>query len=450
MRYISKQEHVLTRRMPSPGTLLQLVATGKQDVFLTGNPQISFYKVVYRRYTNFSIESCRMYFEGRPDFGQRITCLVPRFGDLLGSLFLVVNLPALTRADNGAPISYVNSIGHSLIEEISLEIGEQEIDKQTGEFMELWTQLSTPAAQQAAFNEMVGRSADPYTAPTFIGPQTLYIPLQFWFCRNPGNYLPLLALQYHPVRINIRLRALQEMAFFPNATPGVCLPTDQVNQVSITSINLWGDYVTLDKEERRRFVSSTHEYLIDQVQYTPKIGIPTDSASSNIKMDFNHPCRELIWTVQRDDMISLHEYFNYSSKYIGEVAPAPLPSGCSAIVPRTDLMLEAKVQLDGQDRFDYREAKYFRLVQPYQRHTANPYNNYIYVYSFALRPEDVQPTGSMNASRIDSFNLLINIDTDFWDNQCIKPIGNLHSVVYATNHNILRVIDGFGGLLFKI
>ncbi len=436
--------------MPSPGTLLQLVATGKQDVFLTGNPQISFYKVVYRRYTNFSIESCRMYFEGSPNFGQRITCLVPRFGDLLGSLFLVVTLPALTQVGTNTPISYVNSVGHALIEEISLEIGEQEIDKQTGEFMELWTQLSTPAGQQDAFNEMVGRSADPYTAPDQYGPLTLYIPLQFWFCRNPGNYLPLLALQYHPVRINVRLRPLQDMAYFPGATPGVCLPTNQVNQVSITGINLWGDYVTLDKEERRRFVSATHEYLIDQVQYTPKIGIPIDSSSSNIKMDFNHPCRELIWTVQRDDMISLHEYFNYSSKYIGEVAPVPLPSGCTGVVPRTDLMLNAKVQLDGQDRFDYRDAKYFRLVQPYQRHTANPYNNYIYVYSFALRPEDVQPSGSMNASRIDSFNLLINIDTEFWDNQCIKSIGNLHSVVYAVNHNVLRVIDGFGGLLFKI
>ncbi len=429
--------------MPSPGSLLQLAAQGKQDVFLTGNPQISFYKVVYRRYTNFSIESCRMYFEGTPNFGQRITCLVPRFGDLLGQVFLDVTLPPLYASVDGScpcapdpataiPISYVNSIGHALIEEITLEIGEQEIDKQTGEFMEIWTQLSTPAGQQDALNNMIGR-VNNYTAPQLTGEQKIIVPLQFWFCRNPGNYLPLLALQYHPVRINIKLRSLQGMAYTGSAAdacqPGVICPT------SITSINMWGDYINLDKEERRRFVSTTHEYLIDQVQYTPKVAIPAGTAQVNVKMDFNHPLRELLWIVQRDEMINLREYFNFSSLAITE----------SGTCPRTDNIIDAKLQLDGQDRFEKRTAPYFRLVQPYQRHTSTPVLSFIYVYSFALRPEDVQPSGSLNASRIDSINLIFTM-TD-----CIDPaLGNCHAIVYGTNHNILRVIDGFGGLLFKI
>ncbi len=420
--------------MPSPGALLQLVAMGKQDVFLTGNPQISFYKMVYRRYTNFSVESCRMYFDGTPNFGQRITCLIPRFGDLLGTIFLDLQLPALTLAADNSPVSYVNSPGHALIEEITFEIGEQEIDKQTGEFMEIWTQLTTPAGQLDAINNMIARG-NTYTAPQLFDAQNLIIPLQFWFCRNPGNYLPLLALQYHPLRINIKLRPLQDMVYTGNpalkCTPGV------VNPASITSLTMWGDYINLDTEERRRFVSAAHEYLIDQIQYTPKIAIPAANNTANIKMDFNHPIRELIWVVQRNTMIDLHEYFNYSSLAITDVS----------LSPRTDNILNAKIQLDGQDRFERRTPPYFRLVQPYQRHTTTPVLSFIYVYSFALRPEDAQPSGSVNASRIDSFNLLF----DMCDTECTDPPrGNATATVYAVNHNVLRVIDGFGGLLFKV
>ena len=440
--------------MPSPGSLLQLVATGKQDVYLTGNPQISFYKVVYRRYTPFSIESCRMYFEGSPNFGQRITCLVPRFGDLLGPLFLDVALPPLQRAVNGvcpsnpatdltADVSYVNSIGHALIEEITIEIGEQEIDKQTGQFMEIWTQLTTPAGQQDALNSMIGR-VNTYTAPLLIGSQRVLIPLQFWFCKNPGNYLPLLALQYSPVRINVKLRSLQELAYFGIVPSPANCNENVVCPANITSINLWGDYIALGAEERRRFVSNSHEYLIDQVQFTPKVAIPANNNSCNIKMDFNHPIKEIFWTVQRDEMINLREFFNFSSLSITDTSGAP----------RTDNMLDAKIQLDGQDRFEKRDATYFRLVQPYQRHTNTPLLSFIYLYSFALRPEDVQPTGSLNASRIDNFNLILTINSqacqDTPDDIPIPAKGNMNVVVYAINHNILKIVEGFGGLMFRV
>ena len=166
--------------MPSGGGLLQLVAMGKQDVFLTGNPQITFFKLVYRRHTNFAVESCRMYFDGTPNFGQRITCLIPRQADLLGPLFIEVSLPALTLASTGAPVSYVNSIGNALIEDITLEVGEQEIDKQTGEFMELWSQLTVPPGQKDAYDNMIGRT-NIYVAPQNFGEQRVVIPLNFWF-----------------------------------------------------------------------------------------------------------------------------------------------------------------------------------------------------------------------------------------------------------------------------
>lgn len=419
--------------MPGGGGLLQLVAMGKQDIFLTGNPQISWFKMVYRRYTNFAIESQAMFFDGDPDFGKRLSCLVPRRGDLLGPLVLEINLPALTLTD-GTPVSYVNSIGHALIEEITLEIGEQEIDTQTGEWMELWSNMTITNMQRQGFNDMIGKYDD-YIEPQNFGPLKLYIPLRFWFCKNPGQYLPLLALQYHPIRINIKLRPLQQL-FFTKQFAANC-NTLAVNPVKITDLRLYGDYVYLDVEERRRFVSNTHEYLIEQVQYTPSLSIPIGATSSSIRLEFNHPIRELLWFIQRSVMETNHEHFNYSSTSI-------LENGI-----RTDLMANAVVQLDGYDRFDRRDAGYFRLVQPFYHHTNIPNNLFIYNYCFALRPEELQPSGSLNASRIDSFILQMNLVGDSTSGN--PPArGNAVARVYATNHNILRIINGFGGLLFTI
>ena len=419
--------------MTGNGGLLQLVAMGKQDIFLTGNPQLTWFKMVYRRYTNFAVESQAMFFDGDPDFGKRLSCLVPRRGDLLGPMVLEVTLPALTLTD-GTPVSYVNAIGHALINEITLEIGEQEIDTQTGEWMELWSNMTTTSQQRNGFNDMIGK-VDDYMTPQNFGPIKLYIPLRFWFCKNPGQYLPLLALQYHPIRINILLNPLQSLF----STPALVTNSNtlSVNPVKITDLRLYGDYVYLDVEERRRFVSNTHEYLIEQVQYTPQISIPIGATSSTVRLEFNHPIKELLWFLQRNQMITYHEPFNYSSTSIYETGV------------RKDLMSDAILQLDGYDRFDRRDAGYFRLVQPYYHHTVVPNNLFIYNYCFALRPEELQPSGSLNASRIDSFVLQMNIVSDS-TNGSTPPRGNTYVRVYATNHNVLRIINGFGGLLFTI
>ena len=417
--------------MTGGGGLLQLVAQGKQDVFLTGNPQITWFKMVYRRYTNFAVESQAIYFDGHADFGKRMSCLVPRRGDLLGPMVLEVTLPQLYLADGNTPVSYCNSIGHALIHDISVEIGEQEIDKQTGEWMEIWSLLTTTTDKKNGFYDMIGK-ADAYTAPDINGPVKLYIPLYFWFNRNPGLFLPLLALQYHPIRINIKLRPLQEL--FDSNTPTHC-NTTQVNPASIINMQMWGDYVYLDVEERRRFVASTHEYLIEQIQYTPDVSIPSGNTTINVPLEFNHPCKELVWVIKRDIMAQYHEWFNFSSLATNEVGL------------RNDLLSTAVLQLDGQDRFEMRDAGYFRLVQPWQHHTVIPNDEFIYLYSFALRPEDQQPSGTMNASRINNIILSLGLTAD---TQLQPHRGNASVVVYATNYNILRVVNGFGGVLFTI
>jgi hypothetical protein len=466
--------------MPGGGGLLQLVAMGKQDVFLTGNPQITWFKMVYRRYTNFAIESQQIYFDGDPDFGKRLTALVPRRGDLLGPMVMEVVLPYVTMTD-GSTGTYANSPGYSLIEEISLEIGEQEIDKQTGEWMQIWSTVSTPAGQRDALNNMIGRVDGLNSPPTSYPPEAcsvgtynygankLYIPLQFWFNKNPGLYLPLLAMQYHPIRINVKLRSLAEMMANTNTT-ALCASV-QPTPTKLTEIRLWGDYVYLDTEERRRFVSNTHEYLIEQIQYTPRISMPEGINIHNIRMEFNHPIRELFWVIQRDVMRTTHEWFNYGTT-------SSFEAGLSR-----DMMQNATLQVDGYDRFDMRDAGYFRLVQPFQYHTSTDVKQFIYMYSFALRPEEMQPSGSLNASRIDNMTLVVNLrpDTDqpltltnpvldgngnqIFDNSTVPPTprtitivnpayvpnrGNAGITIYAKNHNVLRVVNGFAGLLFKI
>jgi hypothetical protein len=463
--------------MPGGGGLLQLVAQGKQDVFLTGNPQITWFKMVYRRYTNFAIESQQIYFDGDPDFGKRVTALVPRRGDLLGPIIMEVVLPYVTMSDGSSGV-YVNSTGYSLIEEISLEIGEQEIDKQTGEWMQIWSSVSTPASQLDALNNMIGRVDGLNTPPSVVpapscsvggykyGATKLYIPLQFWFNKNPGLYLPLLAMQYHPIRINMKIRDLGSMIVNRNTADSCSslqpLPT------KIVDVRLWGDYVYLDREERRRFVANTHEYLIEQIQYTPQISIPEGINILNARLEFNHPIRELFWVVQREIMKNTHEWFNFGST-----------SGFEAGISR-DMLQDATLQIDGYDRFDARDAGYFRMVQPYQYHTSTDVKNFIYLYSFALRPEDMQPSGSLNASRIDNMNLMLNLRPDSNETVTLtvpvldatgaplldglgNPVtrqipnpsyapnrGKAHVVVYARNHNVLRVVNGFAGLLFKI
>ena len=430
--------------MTQGGGLLQLVAQGKQDVFLTGNPQITWFKMVYRRYTNFSMESSVIQFDNQADFGRKITTTIPRKGDLLGALWLEIELPALTNSATGARLSYTNATAHALIQEISIEIGEQEIDKQTGEWMEMYSNYVITHDKVHAWNAMIGKVAGgsqgnkPASNVGLYGPLYLYVPLRFWFCKNAGLALPLIALQYHPIRINITLRPLSQM--FINDTPTTSPCDVSATSATITSMNLYGDFIHLDVQERRRFVANSHEYLIEQVQYTT---YPIDATATSVQvpMEFNHPIREIYWVIQRQMSVNAHQWFNYTNLSINE-------SGKSF-----NLINTALLRIEGFDRFDTRKADYFRLVQPYQYHTAIPINDFVYSYSFCFRPEDTQPSGSMNASRIDSMTLQLEMANT---TQTLTSVyqgparGPANVRVYALNHNVLRIVDGFGGLLFRI
>ena len=573
------------------GGLMQLVAYGAQDIYLTGNPQITFFKVVYRRHTNFSMESIEQTFNGSADFGKKVTCTISRNGDLISRVYLQVTLPRIECSDPEDRFRWLNWIGHTLIRNVEVEIGGQRIDKHYGDWLHIWNELSQTTGHQVGYANMVGNvprltqvvsgqggpSGQPPQLTTdmcnFTGciPETtLYIPLQFWFCRNPGLALPLIALQYHEVKINLEFRNARECYWgtgrFANEMP------------SLRAASLYVDYIYLDTDERRRFAQVSHEYLIEQLQFTGDESV--HAQSNKIKLNFNHPCKELVWVCQPDSNVDINstrnfggpQWFNYSdaidsSYYTGTVSdplgggmavPAaadplnlhalplssnatgltrgapgvkdgiryPLQGGflqngagvcpgpgisaageceddCPGVAPNmggiagldwiqlladqdvsawkrapsrygvepgvpqvsgqcgqdadtgvfagylpmfdfgSNPVLAAKLQLNGHDRFSEREGRYFNLVQPYQHHENVPATG-INVYSFGLKPEEHQPSGTCNMSRIDNATLHLTLTREaVMNNRSCKVR------VYATNYNVLRIMSGMGGLAYS-
>jgi len=394
------------------GGLLQLVAYGAQDVYLTGNPQITFFKVIYRRHTNFSMEAIEQTFNGAADFGRRVTCQISRNGDLIHRMYLQVALPAL-----GAGEKYTDYAGLVLVKNVELEIGGQRIDKQYGDWMYIWNELSLPTGKRDGYKKMVGADIPIATAAT------LYVPLEFWFCRNPGLALPLIALQYHEVKVNLEFRSQAEM----NAPIGNGVSA-QGSGDSLASASLWVDYIFLDTDERRRFAQLSHEYLIEQLQFTGDESVQSSAVASKVKLNFNHPVKELVWVIQRDAVVgtSSNDWFNFTDN--------------AAETTGVNLCTTAKLQLNGHDRFAERAGDYFNLVQPYQHHENIPTNEGINVYSFALKPEEHQPSGTLNMSRIDS--AVLNIGHSGLS-------GTAKIRVYALSYNVLRVMSGMGGLAYS-
>jgi len=416
------------------GGRIQLVYIGKEDGFLTGNPKVSFFRFIYRRHTNFATESIRMYFNGNPDFGQKFTVFFPRFGDLIGSMFLIVDLPPLI-LENGQTIGYTNSIGNALIEDMRLMIGETEIDRHDGMWEFIWNNITLSNNKKKVYQQMVGQY-DGNPMFTTLGPYRLHIPLTFWFNKDPGQYLPLIALQYHQVQIQFKFRSAVDLIYSINIeNKNVCGLKLKNPNLRLTNVELWGDYVFLDNEERRRFVSKPIDYLIEQVQIIEPFPIDQNKASVSIPLVINNPIKELFWVFRRNVMQNTHEYFNFTSLGANEAGTLG------------DLMTKALIQLDGQDRFEARDGKYFRLIQPYQHHTAIPNTFYIYTYSFALRPEEIQPSGTLNASRFE--DIRIQVDTATCPDPLTKKLrGNMTFYSYALGYNVLRITQGYGGLLF--
>ena len=384
---------------------MQLVAYGAQDIYLTGNPQITFFKVVYRRHTNFSMESIEQTINGTVGPNSRVTSTISRNGDLVYRLFY-----DLAHDVAVADTAKVSNLGSAAFENVEIEIGGQRIDRITGQWINVWYSLTeentsrvvadTDGASGTLFQELaqtagcITDTGDGDSHPDVT--VSASVPLPFWFCRNPGLALPLIALQYHEVKVVTTFAGAPHMHASNNT-------------------KLWADYIYLDTDERRRFAQVSHEYLIEQVQFQA-----AGAETTTQELNFNHPVKELIWTggLNADNRGTQNSLATGADYYL---------------------------KLNGHDRMAARPLSYFTKQQVWMHHSGpgglsvttggvGKGDDSIAVYSFALKPEEHQPSGTCNFSRIDNAQLVGPSDA---------------RDVFAVNYNVLRIMSGMGGLAYS-
>ena len=429
------------------GGLVQLAAYGSQDVYLTSNPQITFFKSVYRRYTNFTMESIVQLIDGNINFGGNITIVIARNGDLLGNIILEFSLPDPTMYIAGTYdyLGYIQGVGNYLVKNAAIEIGGQQIDEQYGKWMDIWSEMNLSGAQLDGYGTMVGKNYSmanwqPYDVSVQPGSR-LHVPLQFWFCRNPGLAIPLIALQYHEIKVKITFSNFKEIIVA--VTNGQYVQPTYYNGIPpLSNFKIWNTYYYLDTTERRKFAQNAHEYLIEQVQ-SQTGNVVSLTQDNYIRINLNHPTKEIVLVFNRNGTNAPVNDFSIGNNIIPNGSP-------SQFAP----LFNFKYIFNGTDRFKERPGEYFRLVQNYDHHTRVP-GNYIYTYSFALRPEEHQPSGTCNFSRIDTAQMWF-----YLRNASVSP-GNLDNTplqnypelpgytIYSPCYNILRIMGGMGGLAYN-
>jgi len=497
---------------------------------------------VYRRHTNFASESIEQTFTGTPSFGGRPTIQLTRNADVVTKMYLRATLGA---GESAAKWGWVSNVGHALIDNYYLEIGGTQIDKQYGDWLNIWYELTHKVGQERGYARMVGNVAANTDLATSHDSYVLNVPLQFFNCRHDGLGIPLIALQYHEVRITFEFTQLQYLTVNSYGT-GTALTW--VTKPTLDA-SLWVDYIYLDQEERKRFAQATHEYLIEQVQFPSTESI--NSVNTRTRLSFNHPCKFLAWVVRLGRYTSGNRFMAYhatdasamllqatkrfvlgwarltssamtlSGDFVEGNASlsteyAAYYTAAKAIVVDTSLFSEDNVtitgdllplevaslnadlfetnavatrntnsgnegaatndivvyqydnyglqldrsenpvqtgllQLNGHDRFDQRDGDYFNYVQPYQCFSNTP-NDGVNVYSFALTPEEHQPSGTCNFSRIDNATLALTLgrageSSTSFKNVYLNTDSDLN--IYAFNYNVLRVMSGMAGLAYS-
>jgi hypothetical protein len=407
--------------------LIQLVAYGTQDIVLSTNPEITFFKVIFRRITNFAIESISQTFNGTVGFNKSVSADISRNGDLISDCWLEIVMKK--SGDTFYP-------AEALIKEIKLEIGGQQIDKHYADSLRLHDALFRTDDEARAYRRLTD-FVDNEPAGTV---KRFYLPLVFYFNTQPGLALPLIALQYHVVRILID---------FASTVDGVSTSSDDLQ------VTLWVDYVFLDQEERKRFATSAHEYLIEQTQFTGSETVTisaTNTTSVRTRLNFNHPCKYLAWVFKGS------KHGQYTAYPTSDV------SNTSTFAEALGPLHDAKLTLNGHDRFDTRRGSYFNMVQPMQTMKKRVPAG-VYLYSFALKPHEHQPSGTCNFSRIDNATLQLTLKKANVSNASMTALSPVPSAlgedftitnaqsltmlnIYAKNYNILRIMSGMGGLAY--
>lgn len=434
----------------STGGLQQLVAYGAQDLYLTYAPTLTFFKVEYERHTHFAMSDIRQTFQGSADLGRESDVVLTRSGDLVTRLTLEVTLPALCDDDAAtyfdipevlAPnvdkvrLGYTNSVANAIVREVELQIGGQKIDKQYGEFWHMVSEIALPRSKWNAYRELTGTV---YTREELYAraehEQTVSAPHWFFFNNNTGLALPLIALQYHEVRLQYTFRPIDQLIianFCPQCPTLKCKP-------QCVAIELWAEYVFLDSVERRMFAQFPHEMLIETTQR-----FDSAQVSGRNQLNFQHPTKALFFAIYREDRKNANDWFNVGPRsykdeldhHVGSAAP---------------FLKSANMQINGQDRWTDRRAIHWGIEEYFYRTRGAPEGDW-YMMAFAIRPLEYQPSGTINFSRIDQAYLTYRLNSPYDDGQSCTINGcsvRLGLVIYTIQYNVLRVTNGMAGLAF--
>ena len=398
------------------GALMQIATQGPQDVVLTGTPSFSFFKTEHKQYTPFAIQSYKSNFNGSAAAGRQINAEINRVGDLIGKTYLVVQLPALT-ASTGT-IAWTRKIGFAIIDKVELQIGGTVIDTRYGHSMYMMSELFNSTDKNNSLDILIGNTAALTTPAASIPSTEIRIPLDFYFTKSPGKFLPVVALSRHKVSINVSFTSPSNLTVVAG---GATAPSSIVYENAVLEV----DTVFLGETERAKFISVPHQYLIQQCQTNNTGTIPGSggaTADTNLKINFNQACSEFFFAIQPQQNITAGRYFDYttgSSPYTGD-----------------DVLVKGGLRINNVDIVQTSGALVFGPQNSYAYHT-NGAPTGIYTIPFALFPESVDPSGSINMSRVDNTDLQVTVNS--------FTAGSIFHC-FALNHNILKIFSGLSGI----
>jgi len=380
---------------------------------------VSFFKHGYKNYSNFVKDTRKINFKNNFSFGKTSTIRIDKdakYGDLITNLIIEIDLPTLSDTIGGGTVGYCNGIGNALIKSVELKIGGNTIDRQYGEWMDIWTQLSNKPGLVSAYNRMIQKYSF-HDSETFRGGK-IFVPLQFWFCQNnnynnTGLVLPLASLKDNYIQLVIEIRDFNDLYISSDGLPPI-----GINSYKISDANLLIDFVTLGEKERFDLLNKNRQiYLMSQLQFLGEVSLGENTTERTISLEeLKYPITELIWVVRRDDITTTKDYFNYSNTLSN--------SG------RADPISNTRISFEGRDRVPELTSEYFRTVEPYKVHGNVP-NTFIHVYSFALMPENIsQPSGLANFSALQEPQIHIKFTSSLAQSTLL---------LYAINYNVLQI-----------
>lgn len=405
---------------------VQLASVGIQDAFLTSDPQFTYFLKKYKRHTKFALEVIDNPVDGNINFGSQVNCWVPRKGDLIHNVFLYIELSALSSISSPTSnIGYTDSIGHAIIEYADIVIGGKTIQRITGEYMEIYSDLFVNNSQQAGLNQMIGKTGTlnglgPATSANGY-PKLLMIPLPFYFNGNESLSIPLSVIDKQDVQIRIKLRNLSDLIInTDNNLLNVPAPLDTVGTITKLSVPI--EYVFLSDDEITYMKSGPIDYIVSQLQVS-RFVMESGITTAQMQLQFVNPVKEIFVVIQDQVTANVNDMFNFTNTVTG-----------------LDQLASLQLDFNGETRIssDIANALYLRIVQPFSFHSKTP-SRYFYTYSFALKPEEPFPSGQVNMSRI--ITKLLSLTTT-------ASTTSREVRIYAVNYNILRINAGIAGVLF--